>query len=290
MIISVASGKGGTGKTTVATSLALALQANNTEITYLDCDVEEPNGHIFLKPEINESEDLNVEVPVIDAEKCTHCGRCADLCAFNALLVTNDDVLTFSELCHGCGGCRYFCPTQAVSLVPKKIGTVEKGRAGQLKFARGRLEVGAVLSPPIVDAVKANRNLQGITVVDAPPGTSCPVVHTVRGTDFCLLITEPTPFGLNDLDLAAQMVKSLGVPCGVLVNRDQEGYEKIESYCQQEGLTILMKIPLSKKIAEGYSRGIPLTRAESSWNTAFRELYRNIGELVAYERNYYRQR
>jgi MinD superfamily P-loop ATPase len=285
MIIAVASGKGGTGKTTVATGMTLALQDISSEVAFIDCDVEEPNGHIFLCPELNECEDVYIEVPEIDRQKCTRCGKCADLCAFNALLVTSDEVMVFPEFCHGCGGCRYFCPVEAVTMVPRKIGTVEKGYAGRVKFARGRLEVGAALSPPVVDAVKKHFTSQGITILDAPPGTSCPVIHTVRGSDFCLLVTEPTPFGLNDLDLAVQMVKSLGVPCGVLINRARERPCLIEKYCREHELNVLMKIPLSKDIAGAYSRGIPPGAVDGNWNKAFRQLYLDIGELVANEGN-----
>ncbi|AGL03881.1 ATP-binding protein [Desulfoscipio gibsoniae] len=280
MIISVASGKGGTGKTTIATNIALALSANNQGIAYIDCDVEEPNGHIFLNPEMQDAREIYIEVPQIDNEKCTYCGKCADLCAFGALLCTEDSVITFPEFCHGCGGCQYFCPAEAVTPIPKKIGRVEKGLSGNIIFARGCLEVGAALSPPLVDAVKARVNAD-ISILDAPPGTSCPVIHTVRGTDFCLLVTEPTPFGLNDLNLAVQMVRTLRVPCGVLINRAHNGIGLIEQYCQKEKLPLLMTIPLSKRIAEAYSRGVPLVKLDKQWEADFRQLYRDIEELVA---------
>lgn len=286
MIISVASGKGGTGKTTIATSIALALASDNHGLTFIDCDVEEPNGHIFLNPKLEDAKEIYIDVPRIDNDTCTYCGKCADLCAFNALLCTGDSVITFPEFCHGCGGCRYFCPEKAITSVPKRIGKIEKGLAEDILFARGCLEVGAALSPPLVDEAKALAG-RGITVLDAPPGTSCPVIHTVRGTDFCLLVTEPTPFGLNDLDLAVQMVRTLGVPCGVLINRAHNGIELIEKYCRKEQLPILMSIPLSKKIAEAYSRGVPLVRVDKQWENKFRQLYRHIEELVANERNNY---
>lgn len=289
MIIAVASGKGGTGKTTVATSMALALQACD-QVTYLDCDVEEPNGHIFLNPELTDTENIYIEVPGIDPDKCTLCGKCAEICAFNALLVAGDTVISFPELCHGCGGCRYFCPAGAIVPERKQIGTVERGTAGRLYFARGRLEVGAALSPPLVDAVRKNTGRRGITIIDAPPGTSCPVIHSVRGADFCLLVTEPTPFGLNDLDLAVQMVQSLGVPCGVLVNRARDEWGIVDQYCQRRGIPILMKIPLSRSIAGAYSRGVPLVKQDGSWNDAFRRLYREMGGRVASERSYCNQR
>lgn len=285
MRISVASGKGGTGKTTVAVGMALALQASGNRVTFLDCDVEEPNGHIFLKPEIQKKEAVFIEVPKINLEKCDFCGKCAELCAYNALLVASETVVVFNELCHGCGGCNYFCPKGAINLIPEKIGTIELGTAAEgLNFAHGQLEIGVPLSPPLVDAVKKKQE-GGITIIDAPPGTSCPAIHTVRDTDFCLLVTEPTPFGLNDLALAVQMARALGVPCGVLVNRAREGWDIIDKYCKQNGINILMKIPLSREIAEAYSKGTPLTFLNQEWADAFRCLFRDIGEMVESERD-----
>ncbi|SFG81957.1 MinD superfamily P-loop ATPase, contains an inserted ferredoxin domain [Desulfotomaculum arcticum] len=285
MIISVASGKGGTGKTTVAVGMALALQSIDNQVTFLDCDVEEPNGHIFIKPDMQKNEDVYIQVPEINREKCDYCGKCAELCAFNALLVASESVVVFHELCHGCGGCNYFCPQGAVNLIPKKIGTIEVGSAAEgLNFAHGMLEIGVPLSPPLVDAVKKKQD-GGVTIIDAPPGTSCPAVHTVRGTDFCLLVTEPTPFGLNDLALAVEMARALGVPCGVLVNRAREGWDIIDKYCQHNGISILMKIPLSREIAGAYSRGIPLTFLDKEWEDAFRRLFRDIRGMVESERD-----
>jgi len=290
MIIAVASGKGGTGKTTVATGLVLALRDSGHKVAYLDCDVEEPNGHIFLAPRYNQSEDVFIEVPEIEQDKCNLCGKCAELCVFNALLVTSDEVITFPELCHGCGGCLYFCPTRAVRPGRKKIGSVEQGTAGRAVFVRGKLQVGTALSPPLVNAVKKNRLSRGVNVMDAPPGTSCPAVATVRGADFCILVTEPTPFGLHDLALAAQMVRSIGVPCGVVVNRAGDGRGLIDNFCQQEGLPLLMKIPLSRTIAEAGSRGVPLNRAEAGWDRMLLLLYSDIKGLIMSERAYGNQR
>ncbi|WP_027365606.1 P-loop NTPase [Desulfotruncus alcoholivorax] len=285
MKITVASGKGGTGKTTVAVGMALALQADGNRVTFLDCDVEEPNGHIFIKPDIQKNEDVFIDVPEINLEKCDFCGKCSEICAFNALLVAGESVVVFHELCHGCGGCNYFCPKGAVTLIPKKIGTIEMGTAAEgLNFAHGQLEIGVPLSPPLVDAVKKKQN-GGITIIDAPPGTSCPAVHTVRETDFCLLVTEPTPFGLNDLALAVEMTRALDVPCGILVNRAREGWDIIDKYCKQNNLKILMKIPLSREIAGAYSKGIPLTFLDKEWGVAFRRLFRDIREMVESERN-----
>jgi len=290
MIIAVASGKGGTGKTTIAAGLVLALRDSGRKAAYLDCDVEEPNGHIFLAPQCNESDDIFIEVPEIDRDKCTLCGKCAEICAFNALLVTAGEVVVFPELCHGCGGCRYFCPAQAVRPGRKKIGTVDRGTAGRAAFVRGELDVGTALSPPLVHAVKKNRLPTGVNVVDAPPGASCPAVAALRGADFCILVAEPTPFGLHDLALAVQMAGSIGVPCGVVVNRAGDGRGLIDHYCLREGLPLLMKIPLSRTIAEAGSRGIPLNRAEAGWDRMLLLLYSDIEGLIRNERAHGNQR
>ncbi len=280
MNIAVASGKGGTGKTTIAAGLVLALRDIGYQTAYLDCDVEEPNGHIFLAPQFNHSEDVFIEVPEIDRDRCTLCGKCAELCVFNALLVTAEEVVVFPELCHGCGGCRYFCPSGAVRPGRKKIGSVDRGTAGGAVFVRGELDVGTALSPPLVHAVKKSRLSTGVNVVDAPPGASCPAVAALRGADFCVLVTEPTPFGLHDLALAVQMAGSLGVSCGVVVNRAGDDRGLIDHYCLREGLPLLMKIPLSRTIAEAGSRGIPLNRAEAGWDRMLLLLYSKIKGLV----------
>lgn len=290
MIIAVASGKGGTGKTTLATGLFLALRDSDHEVAYLDCDVEEPNGHIYLNPRFSEQEEVFIEIPAIDSGNCDLCGKCAEICVFNALLVTMDEVLVFPELCHGCGGCRYFCPAGAVGATKKIIGRVDRGSSGGAFFARGELEVGTALSPPLVEAVKKNSKAAGITVIDAPPGTSCPAVAAVRGADFCLLVTEPTPFGLNDLDLAVRLVRSMGLPCGVVINRAGNGRELIENYCRRAGLPILLKIPLSREIAEAGSRGMPLNRTGAGWDGLLLDLFRDIRELVEGERANVNQR
>ncbi|MBL7068319.1 MAG: ATP-binding protein [Candidatus Omnitrophica bacterium] len=277
MIISIASGKGGTGKTTIATSLTLSI---NNGVQLLDCDVEEPNAHIFLKPRIKQSTTVSIPVPKIDESKCTFCGKCAEICAYNALAVLNDRVLTFPHLCHGCGGCSLMCPNKAITEVDKEIGVVEIGTSNKLQFIHGKLNIGEVMSPPLIMAVKEYINPTRIAVVDAPPGTSCPVVEAVKGSDFCILVTEPTPFGLNDLILAVEILRKLNIPFGVVINRSDIGDDKLNSYCKKEGISVLMQIPLKKEIAIAYSDGVTIVEAFPYYKKAFTALYEKVARRV----------
>ena len=275
MIISVASGKGGTGKTLVSTNLALSLK-NSHKVMLLDCDVEEPNAHVFLKPALTGNEAVFIPVPRIDEEKCTRCGKCAEVCAYNAIAVTKQKVLIFPELCHGCGACSYLCPEKAISEEPREIGVVEMGQADGLEFIHGKLTVGEVMAPPIIRKVKEYSNNDGIVIIDVPPGTSCPVVEAVSGSDFCLLVTEPTPFGLNDLILAVETMRELGIPCGVVLNRTGVGDAKVEEYCLKENIPVLLTIPLDTEIARLYAKGIPLVDGMPQWKDSFRKLFNKI--------------
>ncbi|MFC1808358.1 ATP-binding protein [Candidatus Omnitrophota bacterium] len=275
MIISIASGKGGTGKTTVATSLALFTN-NSTQL--LDCDVEEPNAHIFLKPKIQQSVVASIPVPKIDESKCNFCGRCSEVCAYNAIAVLKDKVLTFPHLCHGCGGCALLCPQKAISEVDKTIGVVEIGDSGSLQFAHGKLNIGEVMSPPLIRAVKEHLNPTRTVIIDAPPGTSCPVIETIRGSDFCILVTEPTPFGLNDLILAVEVLRKLKTPFGVVVNRSDIGNNNLDAYCKRENISILMSIPFKREIAFAYSKGIPIAEEMAEYKVKFLKLYKQVAE------------
>ena len=277
MIISVISGKGGTGKTFVATNLMLAMDSK-TGLQFLDCDVEEPNAHLFLKPELDSSRPVTIPVPEIDEGKCTFCGLCAEVCAFNALMVAKSSVLVFEQLCHGCGGCSYFCPEQAVSEVNRPIGLLETGCAGVIQFVHGRLKPGEALSPPLIEAVKNKIDHTCLTIIDAPPGTSCSAVETVKGSDYCLLVTEPTPFGLHDLTLAVELVKKMGIPAGIVINRylGSSDNEPIEEYCRREGLPIWLKIPFDRELASCYARGEPAVKHFAPW----RQLFNNLGQRV----------
>ena len=274
--LAIASGKGGTGKTTIAVNLALTLEKENIPVQLLDCDVEEPNAHLFLKPQLNHKQNVGIPVPSIDLDQCSFCGCCAEVCAFNALALLKDNVMILAELCHGCGSCTYLCPEKAITEIDRSIGILESGMAGRLSFAHGILNPGEAMSPPLIEAVKKLINSDALTIIDAPPGTSCPVVSSVSGCDFCLLVTEPTPFGLNDLDLAYQMVSKLGIPAGVVINRSDIGDGEVEEYCYKNDLPVLQKIPWNLEAARYYARGESAVKHLPEWQGLFRELYENI--------------
>lgn len=275
MIISVASGKGGTGKTTIATNLALSLNG----VQFIDCDVEEPNAHIFLKPMIRKRISVGIPVPQVDDEKCTYCGKCAQICEFNAIVVIKEKVLLFPELCHGCGGCSYICPADAIKEVDREIGVIEEGVADNINFIHGILNVGEPMAPPLIRKEKKLINNGKTVIIDSSPGTSCPVVEAVKGSDFCMLVTEPTPFGLNDLRLAVEMTRKLHIPIGVVINCADVGDRKVWQYCEEESIPILMEIPLDRRIAETYSKGIPLIKAIPEYSDKFLELYNKVSSL-----------
>ncbi len=254
-VIAVASGKGGTGKTTVATNLACIASASGRKVQYLDCDVEEPNGHIFLKPQVTVSQEVAVDVPQVDPEKCTGCGKCGEICQYNAILCIKENVLTFEQLCHSCGGCIRICPTSAIKVKSLKIGDIEFGKANQIDFVGGKLQIGHVRTPTLIKEVKKHIKQDCLTIIDVPPGTSCPVVAAVKDTDFVLLVTEPTPFGLNDLKLAVELIRELNLPFVVVINRHGIGNEEIKKYCETENIDVIMKLPDDRRIAEAYSSG-----------------------------------
>jgi len=278
MIISVASGKGGTGKTTVAVNLALSLK----NIQFIDCDVEEPNAHLFIKPLIKEEVKAYILVPEVEEAKCSYCGKCREACAYHAIAVVpgnegkKGSVLIFPHLCHGCGACSILCPQGAIREINKDIGLIEIGQEKDTQFIHGRLNIGEAMSPPLIRQVKKYTNPTRTVIIDAPPGTSCPVITAVKGSDFCVLVTEPTPFGLNDLILAVEVLRKLQIPFGVVINRSDIGDAKVENYCKQENIPILMKIPFSREIAVSYSEGVPIIKKDASFQDKFINLYLNI--------------
>jgi len=278
MIISVASGKGGTGKTTVSTSLALSIEEDN--IQFVDCDVEEPNSFIFLKPENVEKIEATVLVPEIDKNKCTFCGLCQEVCEYNALVVLKDNVMVLPELCHSCGGCSLLCPEKAISEVDRGIGVIEHGRKENIEIVYGRLNIGEAMPVPLIKMVKKYIKKENTVIIDAPPGTSCPVIEAVKDSDYCILVTEPTPFGLNDLKLAVGVMRELNKPFGIIINRFGIGDKGIEQYCSEEDIPILLKIPFEREIAVGYSKGMPLVELNPKYKEEFRKIYNTISNVV----------
>ncbi|MCL6559770.1 MAG: ATP-binding protein [Firmicutes bacterium] len=274
MTIAVASGKGGTGKTTVSANLACAAVEAGHETAYLDCDVEEPNGHLFLKPSLQGHTRVSVPVPEVDPGKCTACGACGEICQYSAILCINKNVLTFEKMCHGCGGCQLVCPAGAISEKGREIGVVEEGHAGRVAFLHGKLNIGEAMSPPLIKAVRsAGQRRNGyLNIIDAPPGTSCPVISSIKGADYVLLVTEPTPFGLNDLGLALDMVRELGIPHAVVVNRSVPDNNLARDFCRERRVRILAEIPDDRKVAEAYSRGELAFAAVPGYRERFKEL------------------
>ena len=283
MIIAVASGKGGTGKTTVAASLATALADTGLPVSFLDCDVEAPNAHLFLRPAFDQQKNVDMLIPQVDEPLCTGCGRCAEVCEFHAIVVLGGTPLVFPELCHGCGSCTLECPEKAISEVPKTLGVLESGPvSAQINFARGLLNVGEPMAVPVISQLKKWQapDPDRITIMDSSPGTSCPVVESIRGADYVILVTEPTPFGLHDLKLALQLTEELSIPAGVIVNRDGVGDTKVDDFCQEAGLPILMRIPLERKIGEGIAQGKSLIEIQPKYRDFFYRMYVQIQDRV----------
>ena len=277
MIVSIASGKGGTGKTSVAVNLALSIE----NVQFLDCDVEEPNAHLLLHPRISRREPIYTSVPVVNEKLCDHCGKCAQFCQYNAMFVSSDKVLVFPKLCHSCDGCVLVCPRKAIAEEKHKVGTLKLGSAGDLRLVYGELEIGEPMAVPVIKEVKRHIERSKNVVLDSAPGTSCPVIETVNGSDFCVLVTEPTPFGLHDLKIMVEVLRMMGIPYGVVVNRAGIGDKKVYGYCREKGIPILLEIPFQRRIAELYSCGIPFSLEMTDWKHEFLALHDRIGELVS---------
>jgi len=281
MLIAVASGKGGTGKTTIAVNLAVVLARMGREVAYVDGDVEAPNGHLFFKPRIDAGFSVDLPVPELDEEACTACGKCAEICQYGAIIRLGGQILIFPDLCHGCGGCRLVCPEGAICENPRPIGTVEEGVAGSVCFIQGCLNIGHPLAPPVIRAARQRLPERGIRLIDAPPGTACAAVQAVEGTDYVLLVAEPTPFGLNDLQLSVDMLRSLRLPFGLVINRVDDGSEDMRRYCADEGIEILLELPDDRRVAEAYSRGELMIEALPEYRAAFVELGNRLERRAA---------
>jgi MinD superfamily P-loop ATPase len=281
MNIAVASGKGGTGKTTIALSLAACYSSNGIRVSILDCDVEEPNVNLFLKAEIEGAEAVSMPIPRVEESRCTGCGECERICAFNALVLVKGKPLVFPELCHSCGGCVLVCPEGAVTETARPIGVIERGYREGVSYAGGRLNIGEPMSPPLIREVKRRNTEADVRIIDSPPGTSCPAVEAMKDSDYVVLVTEPTPFGLHDLTLAAGAVRALGIPFGVVVNRADIGDDSVIEEYRERGYEIIATIPHSREIAESYSRGdcisyIMYRYREEIENIAARAEYYNV--------------
>ena len=282
MIITVASGKGGTGKTTIATNLASAI---GCPVRFLDCDVEEPNAHLFLNPRQIETEPVTAMVPEVDAGLCDLCGICGEICRFSAILPVGNQVMIFPELCHSCRGCQMACPRGAVKASNRLLGDIIHGWSGQIELFYGRLRIGEAMSPPLINELKNRVDAEGITIIDAPPGTSCPVAATLKNSDYVILVTEPTPFGLNDLRLAVETVRLLGLPMGIVINRSDIGDDAVKRYARAEGIPILMEILHQWEVAKSYSKGILMIEALPDMKQAFRDLFQTVaGSIKAHSR------
>ncbi|HJH25834.1 MAG TPA: (4Fe-4S)-binding protein [Methanophagales archaeon] len=279
MIIAVASGKGGTGKTTVAVNLALSLP----NVQVLDCDVEEPNSHIFLNPVNEVVKPAYTLVPTINYDRCDYCGKCAAACEYNALVVVpQKEVMVFPELCHGCGLCSLVCPQDAISEASREIGVIKTGKSsdGSVDLVYGLLNIGEVMATPLIDQVKAELNPEKTVIIDVSPGTACPVIAAVQGSDYCVLVTEPTPFGLYDLRLAIEVLRVLKIPFGVVINKAGIGDRKVYEHCEKEGIPILLEIPHDKRIARCYSEGVPFVQEMPEWKERFAGIIDSIYETT----------
>jgi MinD superfamily P-loop ATPase len=281
MILTVASGKGGTGKTMVATSLALSLTTANLKEPplFMDCDVEAPNAHLFLHPAITERQEVGLLIPAVDEAKCTHCGKCAEVCQYHAIAVLGQKTLVFPQLCHGCGSCTAMCPEKAITETADRLGVIERGPADAgITFARGVLDVGKPMAVPVIRQLKkwAVPPPGQVVIRDAPPGTSCPVVETARGSNYLLLVTEPTPFGLHDLKLAVQVASQLGIPVGVVINRENSHYPVLDEFCTKNNLPVLLRIPFERAIAEGTAQGKTLIDIHPEYQSSMQAVITHI--------------
>jgi len=272
MILTVASGKGGTGKTTVSVNLAVLASRSGRPVHFCDCDVEEPNAHLFLNPRWDEKKQITLPLPVVDQDLCSHCGKCAEICEFNAIISLPTKTIVFDDLCHACSGCWLVCPEKAIAQGERIIGETETGKAGDLHFTHGRLRIGETQVPPLVEAVNKAVNPDHLVIRDAPPGVTCPAVATIHGSDFVLLVTEPTPFGLSDLKVAVELVRDMKLPCAVLVNRHGSGDDRVDEYCREEGLHLLTGLPFRRDVAESISRGELIVDTIPEMKTAFQGL------------------
>lgn len=273
--VAILSGKGGTGKTTVSTNLALALKAN-----YIDCDVEEPNGFLFLNPNIEKTKDVLVEYPFIDDSKCNSCGKCTKTCQFNSLASVGEDIILFQKLCHSCGACEIVCPNDAISYKKRAIGQIELGKSEDINCIRGILNVSEPMAVPVIKEIFKNIK-KSFNVIDCPPGTSCNVVNALKYADSAILVTEPSEFGLHDMKMALEVVKLFNIPFGVVINKDDEKENIIRKYCTENKIKVIGSIPYSREVASIYSKGEILYK-NKNYKTIFDDIALNTKEVLSW--------
>ncbi len=264
----------------MATNLAHVASSNGRQVAYLDCDVEEPNGHIFLSPQVTMERPINKHIPQVDADRCTHCGDCGEICQYNAIVSVGGSVMVFPDLCHACGGCALVCPSQAIQEVSQPIGRLRIGSAGAVRFLDGTLDIGQHMGPPAIHAVKQAAPEADLRIIDAPPGTSCPVVESVRGSDLVVLVTEPTPFGLHDLKLAVEMLRALKLPLGVVINRAERDRDLVSTYCRKARIPVLGELPDDRAVAVAYSRGQLACEVVPGYRQRVEAIFRGILSIV----------
>ncbi len=277
MILAIASGKGGTGKTTVAVNLATLL---DDQVKLLDCDVEEPNAHLFLKTESPVETIVEALIPEVDGALCNGCAECGRFCEFSAIISFGAKAIVFPEMCHSCGGCMRVCPENAITEIDSRIGVVETSRAGHIQLVQGRLDIGHAMAPPLIRAVQTRIKPAEHVIMDAPPGTSCPVITTIQEADYVILVTEPTPFGLHDLKLAVDMVNELDLPFGVVINRADTGDDRVRRFCKDQNIPLLLEIPDDRRIAEAYSRGELIVHALPEYRPLFDHLMETVTSTI----------
>lgn len=277
MILAIASGKGGTGKTLLSVNMAKVIGEG---VHLIDCDVEEPNDHLFLPGEVYEEKVVGIPIPKVDETLCDGCGECGRFCEYHAIASFGTTPLIFPELCHGCGGCVRICPKKAIHEVENRVGVIRRSQINGITLTQGILDVGSPMATPLIRALRQHQKEKNITLLDSPPGTSCPVIATIHGVDYTILVTEPTPFGLHDLSLAVEMVRHLHIPFGVVINRVGVGDDRVHRYCREENIPILLEIPDDRRIAEVYSRGELVADVLPQYRTHFQNLFSSIETAV----------
>ncbi|QSX04988.1 ATP-binding protein [Sedimentibacter sp. zth1] len=272
LTIAVLSGKGGTGKTFVSVNLA----ASAKNATYLDCDVEEPNGHIFLKPVNIKTKEVFKTLPTFDKEKCIGCRKCIDFCRFNAIAFIKETPQVFNEICHSCGGCKFVCPVGAIGETTKCVGTIQSGTTNDINVVTGMLNLGEASGVKVISEVLKNSSDNNINIIDCPPGSACTVMESVQTADYCVLVVEPTIFGIHNFKMVYELVTLLGKPCGVVINKYTEEVNELTSFCSENNIEILTKIPYNKEIGQINAQGSLAYEKDKNTKNTFDNLLNKV--------------